>query len=87
MKTGLNAKTYLKELSFRVVFFQEVNVVVDKGDATASSATEFAVETLNGDALFLALQLLDDLLLDLGLRDGWHVWVDHLNGLHSKTTH
>jgi hypothetical protein len=61
-----------------------VNVVVDKCDAAASAATELAGETLNGDAVLLALQLFDELFFDLGLGDGWHLWVDHLDGLRKK---
>jgi len=76
--------TYSKKSSFRVVFFQEVNVVVDECDATASAATELAGETLNGDAVLLTLQLFDELIFDLGLGDGWHLWVDHLDGLRKK---
>ena len=44
-----------------------VNVVVDKGDATASATTELARESLNGDAVLLALQLFDELFFDLSL--------------------
>ena len=59
--------TYLAKLLLRVVLFQEVMVFVNQSEAGAAATTEFGLEPVDSDAVFLGLELLSELLLELGL--------------------
>ena len=59
--------TYLAKLLLRVVLFQEVMVVVNQSEARAAATTELSVKPVDSDAVFLGLELLSELLLELGL--------------------
>ena len=78
-----DVESYLDHLFLRVILFQEVNVVVNKGESTASATSKLCLKTVDCDAFLFGLELLCKLLLELSLGNTSHLGVNDLNVLKS----
>ena len=54
-------------------------VVVNQSESSASATTKLGLQPVDRDAVFLDLQLLGELFLELGLCDTSQLRVDYLN--------
>jgi hypothetical protein len=54
-------------------------VVVNQSESSASATTELGLQPVDRDAVFLDLQLLGELFLELGLCDTSQLRVDYLD--------
>ena len=72
-------------LLLRVELFQEVKVVVNQSESSASAAAESCLEAVDGDAVLFDFQLFCKLLLKLGLRDAAHLGVNDFNLLNKMS--
>lgn len=73
--------TYSSKVALRVVVFPIFKRIVDQRESAAHAATELGLEAKDSDALWVALEPLGQLVLDLSLGHVGHAWVDHLNSL------
>ena len=78
--------TYSLEVSFAIVLFPSVKIIIDGSEARASATTVLCLQTEHSDSvlLVLALEFLGERHFDVSLLDTSHLGVDQLNSLETE---